>query len=58
MLSRSIWSKTDMASDLHGDQRAVSEPKPATLPSSAQPQPQSPPPIFSDGPETLRSNDC
>jgi hypothetical protein len=51
--------KTDMASDHHGDQRAAPERKPLKdSPSSSRPSPQNGPPLFNDGPESLRSSHC
>jgi hypothetical protein len=47
-----------MASDHPGDQRAASERKPINVPSQARPSPQGGPPLFNDGPESLRSSHC
>jgi hypothetical protein len=48
-----------MASDHYRDQRAATERTPVKVPSSTRPSPpQSGPPIFNDGPESLRSSHC
>jgi hypothetical protein len=47
-----------MASEPQDDQRAVTERDPIKAPASNRPSPQSGPPIFNDGPESLRSSHC
>jgi hypothetical protein len=47
-----------MASDYPGDQRAAPEREPIKVPPSTLPSPQSGPPLFNDGPESLRSSHC
>jgi hypothetical protein len=47
-----------MAIDHHRDQRAASERAPVKVPPSTRPSPQSGPPLFNDGPESVRSSHC
>jgi hypothetical protein len=47
-----------MAIDHHRDQRAAPEHAPVKAPASTRPSPPSGPPLFNDGPESLRSSHC